>query len=197
MAFQKLLNFTKTVSDLADKPALTPTALKAQFDSSPNELKDAFNALIDALKLTTSGDSGAKNIGTTTISGLTGNDVQTLLGAINTNAGVDSTSSNSNGNFIRYNNGIQICWLDKTRTDIGCNNVYGSLFQGTFQWIYPMAFVSDPVVTIGQCKWGNSASWGSVDSVGTTDCLLRIIDVSSRLSGTATVIKAMAIGKWK
>jgi hypothetical protein len=79
MAFQKLLSFSKTVSDLADKPALTPTALKAQFDSSPNELKDAFNTLIDALKLTTSGDSGAKNIGATTISGLTGNDVQTIL----------------------------------------------------------------------------------------------------------------------
>ena len=79
MAFQKLLTFAKTVSDLADKPALTPAALKAQFDSSPNELKDALNALIDALKLTTTGDSGAKNLGATTISGLTGTDVQSLL----------------------------------------------------------------------------------------------------------------------
>jgi hypothetical protein len=79
MAFQKLVNFSKTVSDLADKPALTPTALKAQFDSSPNELKDALNALIDALKLTATGDSGAKNIGATIIPGLTGIDVQSLL----------------------------------------------------------------------------------------------------------------------
>ena len=79
MAFQKLTAFSKTVSDLSDKPALTPTALKAQFDSSPNELKDAFNSLIDALKSTASGDSGAKNTGATTISGVTGADVQSIL----------------------------------------------------------------------------------------------------------------------
>lgn len=85
MALQKLISFSKTVSDLSDKPALTPTALKAQFDSSPNELKDALNSLIDALKLTSAGDSGAKNIGATTISGIAGSDVQTILESINTN----------------------------------------------------------------------------------------------------------------
>jgi hypothetical protein len=88
MAFSKLTAFTKTVSDLADKPALTPAALKAQFDSSPNELKDALNALIDALKQTTAGDSGAKNLGATTISGLTGTDVQSLLESLK--AGLDN-----------------------------------------------------------------------------------------------------------
>jgi hypothetical protein len=82
MTFSKLTAFTKTVSDLADKPALTPAALKAQFDAAPIELKDAFNALVDALKQTTTGDSGAKNLGATAISGLTGTDVQTLLESI-------------------------------------------------------------------------------------------------------------------
>jgi hypothetical protein len=79
MAFQKLDGFSKKVSDLSDKPSLTPTALKAQFDAAPDELRVSFNALIDALKKTTSGDSGAKNIGATTISGLTGTDVQSLI----------------------------------------------------------------------------------------------------------------------
>lgn len=84
MAFQKLSAFAQKVSDLADKPALTPTALKGQFDAAPNELKDYLNNLIDALKLTTSGDSGAKNIGASTITGLSGSDVQTLLGSLKT-----------------------------------------------------------------------------------------------------------------
>src|SRR5574342_1090393 len=84
MALQKLLAFSKTVSDLSDKPALTPTALKAQFDSSPNELKDTLNSLIDALKSTTSGDSGAKNLGATTITDLTGSDVQSILESFKT-----------------------------------------------------------------------------------------------------------------
>jgi hypothetical protein len=84
MAFEKLDGFSKKVSDLSDKPSLTPTALKAQFDAAPDELRVSFNALIDALKKTTSGDSGAKNIGATSITGLTGSDVQTLLGSLKT-----------------------------------------------------------------------------------------------------------------
>jgi hypothetical protein len=80
--FQKLATFTKKVSMLADEPSLNATELKAQFDAAPEELRGSFNALVDALKLTTAGDSGAKNIGATSISGLTGNDVQTLLEAL-------------------------------------------------------------------------------------------------------------------
>lgn len=84
MAFQKLASFTKDVSDLADKPSLTAAQLKAQFDAAPDELRVSFNNLIDALKLTTTGDSGAKNIGATTITGLTGSDVQTILESLKT-----------------------------------------------------------------------------------------------------------------
>jgi hypothetical protein len=80
MAFEKLVSFTKDVSDLADKPALgSAAALKAHFDAAPDEVRQYFNKLIDSLQKTTEGDSGAKNVGATSISGLTGTDVQTLL----------------------------------------------------------------------------------------------------------------------
>lgn len=84
MAFVQLLSFTKTVSMLPDNPALTPDQLKAQFDAAPSELLTYFNNLITALEQTTSGDSGAKNVGATAITGLTGTDVQTLLGSLKT-----------------------------------------------------------------------------------------------------------------
>lgn len=77
--FQKLLAFTKKVADLSDRPALNPVELKAHFDAPADEVRLALNSLIDALKKTTAGDSGAKNIGATSIDGLVGNDVQTLL----------------------------------------------------------------------------------------------------------------------
>jgi hypothetical protein len=79
---EKLVSFTKDVSDLANRPALDPAVLKAQFDAAPEELRVYLNKLIDALKLTTAGDSGAKNIGTTNITGLTGNDVQSQLESV-------------------------------------------------------------------------------------------------------------------
>jgi hypothetical protein len=84
MALEKLNAFTKDVSDLSDRPALNPTELKAQFDAAPDEVRQYLNKLIDALKKTTAGDSGAKNIGATTISGLTGTDIQTILESLNT-----------------------------------------------------------------------------------------------------------------
>jgi hypothetical protein len=80
---QKLLTFTKDVSDLPDRPSISGSELKAQFDAAPNELREKYNSLIDALMKTTTGDSGAKNLGATAISGLTGTDMQSLLESLN------------------------------------------------------------------------------------------------------------------
>ncbi|MBO0959568.1 hypothetical protein J1P26_07450 [Neobacillus sp. MM2021_6] len=82
--FEKLVSFTKKVADLSDRPSLNPSELKAQFDAAPDEVRVNLNKLIDALKKTEAGDSGAKNIGMTTITGLTGTDVQTLLESLKT-----------------------------------------------------------------------------------------------------------------
>ncbi|TYS46765.1 WD40/YVTN/BNR-like repeat-containing protein [Bacillus infantis] len=53
--------------------------IKKDFDSRGEELKKTVNTLIDDLGKTTSGDSGAKNIGVSTIEGIAGSDVQTVL----------------------------------------------------------------------------------------------------------------------
>lgn len=45
----KITEFTKTVADLPDRPQMTAQALKEYFDSSAEELRVKFNALIDAL----------------------------------------------------------------------------------------------------------------------------------------------------
>ncbi|WHY76065.1 H-type lectin domain-containing protein [Neobacillus sp. WH10] len=85
--FEKLVSFTKDVSDLPDSPAANQAAeLKAQFDAAPNEVREYLNKLIDALKKTEDGDSGADNIGATAIAGLTGTTIQTLLESLKTHA---------------------------------------------------------------------------------------------------------------
>jgi hypothetical protein len=77
--FEKLVSFTKKVADLADRPSLNSAELKNQFDAAPDEVRVYLNKLIDALKSTTAGDSGAKNTGASVITGLEGTDVQALL----------------------------------------------------------------------------------------------------------------------
>lgn len=68
----KIIAFQKKIADLPDKPNTLYTAqqLKEYFDSSPEELRVKFNALIDNLLSTTSNNSGADNIKATPISGL-------------------------------------------------------------------------------------------------------------------------------
>ncbi|AYC29642.1 hypothetical protein [Paenisporosarcina cavernae] len=81
MPLQKLNAFTKKVQDLADKPNATMTAaeVKAQFDAAPDEVRVYLNQLIDALKSTAEGDSGADNISVTAIADIAGTTVQELL----------------------------------------------------------------------------------------------------------------------
>ena len=45
----KIVGFTHKISDLPDQPNMQPEELKAHFDSSPEELRQALNALGDAL----------------------------------------------------------------------------------------------------------------------------------------------------
>ena len=45
----KIVGFTHKISDLPDQPNMQPEELKAHFDSSPEELRQALNALCDAL----------------------------------------------------------------------------------------------------------------------------------------------------
>lgn len=81
MPLDKLNAFTKKVQDLADKPNSTMSAaeVKAQFDAAPNELRLAFNQLIDDLGSVVDGDSGADNVAVTAIAGLTGLTIQAVL----------------------------------------------------------------------------------------------------------------------
>lgn len=69
MPLDKLNAFTTKVQDLADKPNSTMSAaeLKAKFDAAPDELRLAFNQLIDDLGSVVDGDSGADNVGVTPI----------------------------------------------------------------------------------------------------------------------------------
>lgn len=72
---RKITTWTKPISSLADRPQMSAAELKAAFDSNANELKPALNGLIDDL----TGPTGAGEIGTSPIEGVTGTDVQTML----------------------------------------------------------------------------------------------------------------------
>lgn len=105
--------------------------------------------------------------------------------------------SNTNGSWIKFTNGIMICWQYVSVTNQAINTAYGNHYQGTRTMTYPQEFISIPSVACGAFQWGTSASWGTVSNITETNCNLRGIDLYSRATGTATRISYVAIGFWQ
>lgn len=113
---------------------------------------------------------------------------------------IEASGSNSNGNYIKYNDGTLIQWNRLSVKDQAISNSYGSMYIGTRAITFPVAFVGDnPSVQCSCFTWGTSASWGCVlgNSVSLTGCSLCGFDIASRSSGTNVYINWYAIGKWK
>ena len=104
---------------------------------------------------------------------------------------------NENGTAIKFPDGTMICTLEKTVTDQAINGAYGSLFQSTRVWTFPVPFIETPAVSCSQFQWGTGASWGGIRGASTVSATLRVYDAFSRAAGTDTHISAIAIGRWK
>ena len=117
----------------------------------------------------------------------------------NTNdiANIIESGSNDNGSWIKFSDGTMICWRQETVTDQAINNAYGSIFQGTRNYTYPIPFSIQPSVTCTSFRYGTGASWGAVVDASTTTTVLRGFAIFSRASGEGCLIGYIAIGKWK
>ena len=81
MSFEayKLPEFDHKISDLPDQPNMQPDELKAYFDSSPEQLRQAHNGLCDALTEATSGTSAAAGLGFQRTAGVPADNVQAAV----------------------------------------------------------------------------------------------------------------------
>ena len=123
------------------------------------------------------------------------NQLQTNIeNAINS---VVESGSNSNGDYIKFSDGTMICWKRETVTDQAINNAYGSLYQGTRQYTFPVPFVGNVNAKCTIFQYGTSASWGTVSSFTNSVVTLRGFDAFTRAGGEKCIIGYMAIGKWK
>ena len=108
-----------------------------------------------------------------------------------------SSGSDSNGEWVRFADGLQICWKYETVTDQAIDNAYGDFFQDTREYTFPKPFSETPAPLATIFKWGTGASWGTLHSVNTTTITVRGIDIQSRATGTTCYIGYAAIGRWK
>ena len=87
----KLNSFTFNYTGQPDKlyEVMTAAEIKAAFDSRGEELRISINAIIDSFKSV----DGAKNIGITSITGLTATNMQELIAALKTYVDTNFTST--------------------------------------------------------------------------------------------------------
>ena len=103
------------------------------------------------------------------------------------------------GFYQKSPDGTLICSMQTSRNDIAIGNYYGGgLYQGTWMWTYPHAFIYNPAVLCSAFRWGSSASWATIGTtITTTAAELRGIDIQARNAGTNVLLTALAVGRWK
>lgn len=102
------------------------------------------------------------------------------------------SGSNSNGDFIRYPNGFQICWNSSFSGGEPANVALGDIFRSETQtWDFPATFSGIPAVSItsrGLSTWSGNANFVRSDSVD-------YLQFSGTSNGTVvTSVRALAVG---
>lgn len=104
------------------------------------------------------------------------------------------TGSNDNGNYIKFANGIMICYATKTTSTVESSGAYS---YGT--WTYPVSFAEKPVVFATANNWTGYGTMTKVLSTASGSLFMSTsIDLSTAKAISRTDnVNLLAIGKWK
>ena len=102
--------------------------------------------------------------------------------------------SNSNGEYVRFPDGTQICWSPEF-SSVSVTGAVGSIYRSSAQtWTYPATF-SSSAVSGSVTNIGNSQThWGVLRADSTATASITVFSYSST---TARRVKAVAFGRWK
>ena len=120
----------------------------------------------------------------------------TVLGGVSQSGGVPTGAiiqrgSNSNGQFVRFADGTQIC--RHTITIPSMTVAADSIFRSEVQrWDYPAVFINADISAAGTCD--GSSSWLSCSSVNTG--FANVLCFSSFNVPTTRTAKILAFGRW-
>lgn len=104
--------------------------------------------------------------------------------------------TNSNGKYIRFANGVQICWHTLSTqwfVDTPLGNIY---YSGSNTWIFPASFYSTPEVFVN-AKSAVGFSWAGLGSSAATSYSMSYCVFSPTRVTVSCVVSLMAIGRWK
>lgn len=132
-----------------------------------------------------------------------GNHIQTqydeVMRQIN-GASIVEQDSNENGEYIRYDNGVQICWgapFHQATTNLFSN---GISYSETEYWTYPKPFNPNYPVTVNAVCAAISRICGTTGSTTVdngTRVPIRTYALNGNKSDSPYLVSTFAIGRWK
>lgn len=126
-------------------------------------------------------------------------EIATKIGGIATvlsNAIIVDFGSNSNGSFVKFGGGLQICWHRKAATS-QITNVRGSLYSTTnTEWEYPLPFTGAPATASGVVDKAANC-WSALGSVGSFSSKTSFVVYSTQNITEIPIVSLIAIGRWK
>ena len=120
------------------------------------------------------------------------------------NGEICDIGSNSNGEYIKWANGIMIChkYLRLTGSEQNFNVAYGSVYYNgnSTTWTYPQNFISKPTVVGTAFFKGGLGGYGNASEPSTSQANGYIYYTTLYNFGTTdgrVGVDFIAIGKWK
>ena len=103
--------------------------------------------------------------------------------------------SNENGNYMKFNNGLLICW-GKTDSLLTSNSPSGNIFRSeeSTRWYFPVKFIDENYYVGASTPTSNR--WVDTSSGGTTTNI-QFRHFSSTPSDREVETRVFAIGRWK
>jgi hypothetical protein len=121
--------------------------------------------------------------------------------------GLLTTGSNANGDYVRYSNGIQICWFTHTYPNTAANAWTATLIGDTYYvyfnttWTFPAAFKtgSIPIINVSGGITGSQPETHTGYNVSPASCTIEHGGYKSGLQDTTPSLNRyyQAIGWWK
>ena len=124
-------------------------------------------------------------------------------GAININGrNVVASGSNTNGNYVRYSDGTQICWHTDVETPStwSATGYGGSSYYTANPWYFPTSFVADPTwqgsVSATDGRVGRRLMVYVANAVSTSSASSVVVEADDISGLTTILIHHLAIGRW-
>ncbi len=109
---------------------------------------------------------------------------------------------NANGEWVRFNFGLQICWHYFGPVTLDINDLYSGVYRSALQThAFPVPFIESPAIAVSQSTPGNYGTWvtGGCTSAseGRSQWRYRAFCNTSRTDVNIQSVGMIAIGWWK